>query len=52
MAKVNQTISIETEVKREFKAACSLDGNDMSETIEEFMKNYVELSKSMRNGEG
>lgn len=50
MAKKNTTLLIDEDVKREFKAECTLTYVDMSAAVETFMKNYTETSKRLRNG--
>lgn len=47
--KVNQTLSIDSDVKKDFKVECTLNGVDMSETVEQLMVDYTELSRSLRN---
>jgi len=47
----NTTFSIDPEVKMEFKVECAKNYVNMSIPIEEFMKNYVTASKSLRDEE-
>lgn len=48
MAKKQSTYSIEEDVRRSFKTECIINDVDMSETIEQFMRNYSETSVMLR----
>lgn len=48
MAKVNTTLSIDSEVKENFKIATIQNKVDMSETVEAFMERYVETTNNLR----
>ena len=47
MAKVNTTLSIDEEVKMDFKIETTRNRVDMSETVEQLMIDYVKVSKSL-----
>lgn len=47
--KVATTLSIDEEVKKQFKMECLINENDMSTVIEEFMKSYTRMSKEMNS---
>lgn len=47
-SKVATTLTIDSEVKRDFKLECVLNEVEMSETVEGMMSDYVELSRQMR----
>lgn len=46
--KVATTLSINRNVKKEFKKECVENGVDMSETTEQMWENYVEASKELK----
>lgn len=46
--KKQSTFTIDTDVKKEFKVETTINGVDMSETLENFMKHYCEVSKKLR----
>lgn len=47
-SKVATTLTIDSEIKRDFKLECVLNEVEMSETVEGMMSDYVELSRQMR----
>lgn len=47
--KVNTTLSIDSDIKKRFKVECTLNSVDMSETVEQLMSDYIELSTELRN---
>ncbi len=48
MAKIKVTISIEEEVKKDFNKECIDNGINMSETVENMMKNFCNASRQMK----
>lgn len=42
MARTHHTTTIEDSIWNDFKEACSNNGKNMNELIEEFMKHYIE----------
>jgi hypothetical protein len=48
MAKENTTLSIDTDVKLAFKIATTMNGVDMSETVESFMLRYSQDTNKLR----
>ena len=49
MSKENTTLSIDGEVKKNFKIECTRNSNEMSEVVELMMKDYIHASISMHN---
>lgn len=47
--KINTTLSIDIEVKKEFQLACLKNETTMSEAIESMMINFIRLAKQMEN---
>ena len=48
MAKKQSTYSIDEDIRKSFKTECTINSVDMSETIEEFMRNYSTTSSRLR----
>ena len=47
MAKIHVTFNVESEVKKDFNLACIEHELNMSETVENMMKNFSSASKKM-----
>lgn len=45
--KINVTLSIDRNVKLDFKIENARNSADMSATVEQFMKNYIKASKEL-----
>lgn len=45
--KMNVTLSIDRNVKLDFKIENARNGAEMSTTVEEFMKNYIKASREL-----
>lgn len=48
MAKENTTLSIDSDIKLAFKMATTMNGVDMSETVESFMLRYSQDTHKLR----
>lgn len=51
MAKVNSTFSTDENIKKRFKLACVITGDDMSTLIESFMENYANLVEEKQSNQ-
>ena len=47
--KKNITLSVDRNKHTDFKVECTINGADMSETVEEFMDSYVKASRELRS---
>jgi hypothetical protein len=49
MAKQKMTISVDSDIKREFAGQTALNGSKMSEVLEGMMERYAKASKKLRD---
>lgn len=51
MGKIPTTLSIDENIKRDFKIECVENGVEMSEAVQSMMRDYVALSREIREAQ-